>query len=48
MLVENTDNDEDLTRYSSVVPARYAIEFKDFDITDAVTNIKVDNYVKIR
>ena len=48
MEVEETSNDEDLQRYSSVVPARYAIEFKDFDITDAVANIAVGTQVEVK
>lgn len=44
MKVETTADESELKRYSSGVPARYAIEFKDND----TTNIKVGDYVKVR
>lgn len=48
MKVEETCNDEELTRYSSVVPARYAIEFKDSNWFDAVPDIAVGTQVEVK
>ena len=48
MKVEETCNDEELTRYSSVIPARYAIEFKDSNWFDAVPDIAVGTQVEVK
>ena len=47
MKVEETVNDEELQRYSSVEPARYAIEFKDSWMTDSVADIEIGSRVEL-